>query len=457
MKTIIRKILREGLINEGATDILYHFTYLTRLGGILDENKFFLTPVTTSSEPSKGRLYFMSFTRTKTNRKGYGASFVNDGSVRIMVDGKALGNRYKVMPIDYWGMDRTPEMMQNHNTDEMEERIVSNNNEIPNANKYIKRIDLLIKEKGISKDILERINELGIKVNIYNNSKDFASGLDDRTVEPNTHDNKPEKAFNYTSYNMILGALTYKEPEIFKNVLDYFIKLGVDDEGINSIKQGVDKYHEKLNYYLRPNDNYYLTDLNNSLNAELQNSKRNTDNETRHIINLLLNDMKRNNVSTTKEYLNSKIYKGKKNQEQFNKEALNTINNSYNLDDVIKDSLSFEFSDKNGDWYQSGYEYKPVMDIMNSKINIVKNYINNYVSNNNDMYRLNYQISYSEVKQNLDLVSGIKEAFENINIDRFGPEDLIYAIESIVRHMCNVAVDETDRLKEENNTQWRNK
>jgi len=40
MKVLIKKLLREGLINEGASPILYHFTNVNKLINILSTNSF---------------------------------------------------------------------------------------------------------------------------------------------------------------------------------------------------------------------------------------------------------------------------------------------------------------------------------------------------------------------------------------------------------------------------------
>jgi hypothetical protein len=69
----------------------------------------------------------------------------------------------------------------------------------------------------------------------------------------------------------ILAALTYKEPKIMERVYSELVDYGYNKDDISG---AVDEVHEKYDYYLRPNDDYYLTDLANSLSADFQNNSR---------------------------------------------------------------------------------------------------------------------------------------------------------------------------------------
>jgi GNAT superfamily N-acetyltransferase len=74
-KSSIKQLLREGLLKEGASPILYHFTRLGALENILSNNSFYLTSNIGSPSDRLGgdEVYYMSFSRTKSNKQGYGA------------------------------------------------------------------------------------------------------------------------------------------------------------------------------------------------------------------------------------------------------------------------------------------------------------------------------------------------------------------------------------------------
>jgi hypothetical protein len=148
-KSDLRQIIREEIkrLNEGVTDIVYHYTNMKAALNILEKDKFLLRPALASSGDvetkfSSGRLYFLSTTRSKVD----GFSL---GNVRFTLDGRALGQRYKSNPIDYWQWDMSKDSYDNLGgwksavtSKEHEDRIVSDSPYIPNASKYIKEMHI---------------------------------------------------------------------------------------------------------------------------------------------------------------------------------------------------------------------------------------------------------------------------------------------------------------------------
>ena len=131
------------ILSEGITDIVYHFTSLKNFLSIVKNNEFVLraSNLTKTSEYNKnGYYYYFSTTRGKNGNEGYGNAF--EGTVRITLDGRKLSQRYKGQPFDYWGPS-WPKSEQNHEYDEMEDRILSNEPVIKNALDYIIRADVL--------------------------------------------------------------------------------------------------------------------------------------------------------------------------------------------------------------------------------------------------------------------------------------------------------------------------
>ena len=91
-------------IDEGATDIVYHYTNLRNAASILRSEKFQLTSAfgdgIESSFAPKGYPYFLSTSRSKVG--GY-HSYVGYSAVMFVLNGRKLSQRYKARPVDYWG------------------------------------------------------------------------------------------------------------------------------------------------------------------------------------------------------------------------------------------------------------------------------------------------------------------------------------------------------------------
>ena len=142
-------------LNERVSSIVYHFCGPASCLGICEDNAFVLSSIlrgTADGDINKGR-YYLSTTRQKSGKLGYSQS----KNVRITLDGDALNQRYSGGPVDYWGtsMGKQFYMQQgaesghynpNQSRTEAEDRIFSNDPIIPNANKYIKRIDICIQK-----------------------------------------------------------------------------------------------------------------------------------------------------------------------------------------------------------------------------------------------------------------------------------------------------------------------
>ena len=130
------------ILSEGITDIIYHYTSLENFLSIVKNNEFVLRAsnlTKTSEYNNNGYYYYFSTTRGKNGDEGYGKAF--EGTVRITLDGRKLSQRYKGQPFDYWGPS-WEKNTKNHEYDEMEDRILSNEPVIKNAIDYIIRADI---------------------------------------------------------------------------------------------------------------------------------------------------------------------------------------------------------------------------------------------------------------------------------------------------------------------------
>ncbi len=452
MKLLIKKLLREGLLNEGASPILYHFTSVNKLINILSTNTFYLTSnVGTKADQIAGnKAYYMSFSRSKSIVQGYGSKFTFSGAARIKVDGQKLSQNYKVKSIDYWQYPKTPEFMTQLSGDEMEDRVISDNNEIPNANKYIISIDILIEpDKTVNQKLIDLAKDLGVELYFFNNKKDFATGLPKRSVKPNVEDGEQEtREERIFDLDTIIGAVTYKNPEKYKEVLNV---IG------NQWKEKIDKYHSKLNYYLRPNDDYYLSDLISSLNSAIHNARSNSNKILRYAIKELTLDMRKNNVKTIKDYLKHKLYIGKKTQEDYNKELntkiIDVIDTQYNEELEISNNSYSIYDKANENEYRGIFNFPPAREFYETKLKEIKKYVSDYVLTNNDMFKYSYVLG--EIKDKFDLKDNSQEA-KRISelLDDVTPMEVLRPIQMVAWRIDDFYYSVVKKMQEEEKEQW---
>ena len=178
--------LNEIKLNEGITDIVYHFTNLDSLASIGFDNSF------RCGWEHSG--YFMSTTRQKSPLIGFPSAelYNNNNCVRLTLDGCKLKESGKIIgkPFAYFkepkiNLSHFPEVnkfisLKDLSDDESEDRIYPiKGNKIQNAASYILRVDIYIDTNSLNRftfslleDIKQRLNTLTF--NVYTQYKDFA-------------------------------------------------------------------------------------------------------------------------------------------------------------------------------------------------------------------------------------------------------------------------------------------
>lgn len=182
---------QEHLLNEGMSNVLYHFTSLSHGYEICKNDVLYLQSAYAkdSDNYDKKRKFYLSCTRVRNANFGYSRKF-NQGGVRIVFDGDLLSTRFKGKPIMYWSglgdkfhyyeklplstKDLNDKMLwyierfkkkypnatdadiqhyvdynfnrdaQEHVSNESEDRLLSYDPVIQNVRKYIKSVDVLI-------------------------------------------------------------------------------------------------------------------------------------------------------------------------------------------------------------------------------------------------------------------------------------------------------------------------
>ncbi len=130
---------------ESLSKIVYHSTTIDKILEILKTNAFYTTTsLGTKSDQFDNAFYYMSFSRIKFG--GYARSLPPGIIATIVIDGNKLNQRYKGHSVDYWGQDMRTGMSNDIRlrNDENEERLFTDNFEIPNAISYILEIHINI-------------------------------------------------------------------------------------------------------------------------------------------------------------------------------------------------------------------------------------------------------------------------------------------------------------------------
>jgi len=336
-ESFLKNIIKEELqtINEGLSNIVYHYTYFQQLLNILKENKFHAsTNIGTHADFKKtqGKFYYFSMQRTK-GLTGYASHHGNN--VAIVLDGNKLNQKYKGGPIDYWEWSTSSKDWTDPQhykeallSNELEDRIFIDKPTIDNASIYIKEIHIYINEERfgeyISKDDINNIILLTKKYNIpiyfYNNYNSFQLQNKTKTVDPNSFNltgEKKEESERYESYfikdvgKYIIYNNEDNKNKLFKLIDDYF--KNEKPENIKNFKDDLIKQSNELNWqskekgYREWGASYKHDDMYNGLSAEIHNKKSNPDPIIRSILKMMTDEMRKNKIANLKDYIKFKL------------------------------------------------------------------------------------------------------------------------------------------------------
>lgn len=331
IKTIIVEELQS--LNEGLSDIIYHYTYLGNLMNILKTNKLNTSNnigTTADAQKDKGRAFYFSTQRTK-GRTGY--AYAHGANVALVLDGRKLMSRYKGFPTDYWNWSMNPKDYSDKNSyiqalqsKEMEDRIVTDKPYIENASDYIMEIHINLTRGHTKKSELQRIQALAqqkqIPIYFYDDEQSYqlqnkksAKSLDAIETDFRDEDEEDYQRGNRDFYWMFKELVPYifydtryesQFWQLFKKFLDSQDKINEFD----SYKQEIDKRtNEVSDFYRKPNYKYwyYLEDKYGSWMADFHNKKSSTDPYYREFLRLLVLDMRDFKADNLKTYLINKL------------------------------------------------------------------------------------------------------------------------------------------------------
>lgn len=326
MASII-SIINEELqnLNEGLSDIVYHFTYIPHLVNILGMNKFATSSnlgSTADRWKDKGRFFFFS-TQRSNGKSGYGR---HHGNVCIVLDGRKLNQRYKGFPTDYWNWSKSPKDYDSKSSYkdallslELEDRIVTDKPYIENAKQYIIGIHTLVRNSNgsfLTKDVLNKIiNNIGsIPIYYYNDDNSFrlldtrkAINVNDiELLDPKEdYDNLDRSLEPIRYFRYIAPIIVYKNAEAEENIKNLLIKFLASvnkPDGFESVWKDVQDNVKKFGGSWGYNDDVYP-----SLSADIHNQRGNPNPYFREILKLLLTDMRNYKANTLKDYVQKKL------------------------------------------------------------------------------------------------------------------------------------------------------
>lgn len=307
-------LLIEEVLQEVLSDVVYHYTNLTKLNSILEEDKF-MTSVALGNisdfRLNKEKMYFFSTARSK--RGSYSSKSFQ--SVQLVLNGQKLSQNYKGGPVDFWGQY---DKEKGHS--ETEDRVFTNKPYIENASKYILEIhiDMDSTHKENWEDILDKLKKVGdlsqknnIPIFIYNNGNDWTNLNKEKAFKSvdkylefiklnNIKINPAKERLNMDMKN----SSEYKTLEAIGKVLNSFEKLKTKEdfqEIFNNPNQYYQFFLKKIMSYKKESDFelYITTEIRNVMSHK----------EFRPLIDNIVQFMRRNkikNIEGIYDFLKSK-------------------------------------------------------------------------------------------------------------------------------------------------------
>lgn len=289
---IVEGVVNRFLLNEAMTDIVYHFTSPHAALNICRTNTLNMSECMTrvADTMHNKKLFYLSTTRQFNGTQGYSRGY----NARIELDGQKLNERFEAKPVNYWG---------SRMASEYEDRLFSDEPYITDANKYIRKISLLVEgtyenEYAVAYHCLLFALQNGINVEVYGNIKDFNNPRSTNIIN--------DKILSMTSLNGVNPLrLEGKNNLIYalNRVIDFCVAFErVEHDKIEHYvsdllrKYGLVKYISQAITYTKEKSRYfrhYLPDVNLSLIR--------SEDEYNTICNLFRDVLKRNGVRNVRE------------------------------------------------------------------------------------------------------------------------------------------------------------
>lgn len=481
MKIIItEEQLKNILLTEKVSDKVYHQTTVNGLENILKTNKIFLTPsygISADKSINYNKLYSLSLTTARNTVTGYrGTGKNNDyakGRVRLELDGRELNYNYKSKHVDYWQYPRKKEITMNSTIyDEMEERILSDKNEITPAARYINAIEIYIEERAIEKykQIKSMADQLNIPCYFYDNARDFNFSLKENSIDISTltgeniedkYKDDYTKQRSVIDIEKIVSLICFKDENIKNNVFKYAEENGID---LNFLEEKINKQNERFNQVLNwPSFNdYHFQEMTIGLNNEIQNNRSSQDEFVRYVIKLFGYEMKKRKIDNIKDYLIYKTFIGRKTLNDYKKvlyqKIVHIIDNEYKIQ--LEDLDRYSFTTVDGEYYSGNVtkEFRSIKYELDKIIYKIKEYYKNIIEKNDGVFKNYFEFGKERVIDALKL-NEINYEFESEYLDYSNSDLSTYEIRRVIDYVLyeidHAYYDLLEKIKEDYYNQFR--
>ena len=269
------------------SDIVFHQTHLYAALKILNHDQFELSPAAgvvaeqalqtdqnrhdldSSRKLSKsaiGKSFYLSTARSKIG--AFARSKARPGSVSLKLNGAALGRKYKIRPVDYWGSLTLGSVSMRDKRNEQEDRLFSPTSTVPKARRYIMDVHVWAPDSGSSSADSRRMFDLYVlckkfKIPLYaydtrenfllqarkNAIKlDYRSGVPDK-LEPERQ--RPKRRSDLSPYLELFTSPVSRRNKLSKDAaytlrtLDYSDGLAVFQAALHNAKSLEAGHHTK--------------------------------------------------------------------------------------------------------------------------------------------------------------------------------------------------------------------
>jgi hypothetical protein len=237
---------------------------------------------------NRGKYNYLSTTRSKNS------GFLR-GDVKIVLDGRKLNQKYKSIPVDYWGIGPKGS--------EQEDRLISDETSIPNFSKYIIAIHVWVSEDDKNAQRLMKLcREMNIPIFFYKDRKDWLNEKNRIELSPIDVEDDEYDFFNKNFDYNFASFIAYNNPYGHEKIVEYL----KDDELIK-------KFEEVLKERTYNNYNYrapYFDDGVISASYDIHNMRSRPNKNSKFLLDLLIKDMRKHKAKNNiLERKHSKISK----------------------------------------------------------------------------------------------------------------------------------------------------
>lgn len=415
-ETVEKFLNQKKYINEGASDILYHFTDAAALVNMLEENSIHLSSAMGSVSDyniNKKKMFYLSTTRSRSS--GY-----KRGTAKLVLDGRKLKYNYQISPVDYWNWsksrkdwDNTSSYIDALKSLEQEDRIISDKATIDNLSNYILSIHVLIYKNDTNrkiKQLIELCEQKNISLFLYDNQKNWlnqikpidASSIDFSNVE----DDNKRYSFNFDYETAAM--LAYRDNDNFETI-KAFLKDNDKIEKFEKVIKDLTQKYFKLG-------GLYAYDGIIALSSNVKFLNNNHDQGSIFLKKMLAKDFKKYGVSNVKDYIEKKQYIGKKTTDDLKKEYYQYLVSigTNEIHEGIERYLS-KYIEIDGEYIDHAYDSPQLINVLNHYIKQINLYLKSQImSEENDIFKYSFTLDKDYIKKHISF-NDIKLS-EKINI-----------------------------------------